>query len=227
MIELYHGSTEIIRKPTFGMGRVHNDYGRGFYCTESKDLANEWACSSINDGICNHYQLEDKHLKILNLNTEEYSILNWMAILVANRIFRTDAPIAGRAKRYLEEHFMVNVSAYDVIIGYRADDKYYDFANAFLSNTITVEQLARAMRLGTLGEQVVLKSKFAFENIEFKGYSVADKEVYFPKRDKRNEEAGCGFDRICKEAADGLFMIDIMRAELRNDDPRIPRNIPE
>ena len=32
---LYHGSDHIIEKPEFGAGKKHNDYGRGFYCTQN------------------------------------------------------------------------------------------------------------------------------------------------------------------------------------------------
>ena len=34
-LTIYHGSSLILEKPIFGKGKVHNDYGRGFYCTES------------------------------------------------------------------------------------------------------------------------------------------------------------------------------------------------
>ena len=30
---LYHGSDHVIKRPEFGAGKKHNDYGRGFYCT--------------------------------------------------------------------------------------------------------------------------------------------------------------------------------------------------
>lgn len=56
---------------------------------------------------------------------------------------------------------------YDVIIGYRADDSYFSFASAFLNNTISLAQLERAMFLGKLGEQVVLKSERAFSQLHF------------------------------------------------------------
>lgn len=41
---LYHGSDKQITVPTFGAENPRNDYGLGFYCTESIDLAKEWAC---------------------------------------------------------------------------------------------------------------------------------------------------------------------------------------
>ena len=120
---------------------------------------------------------------------------------------------------------MINVNAYDIIVGYRADDKYYDFASSFLNNSITVEQLAHAMKLGKLGEQVVLKSGNSFSKIEYVDCSLADKEIYLPKRISRNEESDAEFRRICDEEPDGLFMADIMRGKITNDDERIPRNI--
>lgn len=41
-ITLYHGSEQIIESPTFGLGKQNNDFGLGFYCTESEELAKEW-----------------------------------------------------------------------------------------------------------------------------------------------------------------------------------------
>ena len=38
VIEIYHGSDHIIEKPELGKGRLKNDYGKGFYCTEERGL---------------------------------------------------------------------------------------------------------------------------------------------------------------------------------------------
>lgn len=56
-MKLWHGSQKIIEVPQFGLEKVHNDYGQGFYCTESLDLAKEWACSRDVDGFANRYEL--------------------------------------------------------------------------------------------------------------------------------------------------------------------------
>ena len=40
LITIYHGSERIVETPTFGEGKKNNDFGLGFYCTESDDLAN-------------------------------------------------------------------------------------------------------------------------------------------------------------------------------------------
>ena len=227
LITIYHGSKQVVEDPTFGLGRKNNDFGLGFYCTESNALAKEWAVSSLRDGFSNRYTLETEYLNILNLNSPDYTILNWIAVLVEHRLFSIRTPIARRAKQYLTEHFGINVNAFDLIVGYRADDSYFDFAEAFLSNTITVEQLSRAMRLGKLGEQIVLKSQFAFSKIRFEGFEVARKDEFYVLRKARNDEANQTYLGIQEEEGDGLYILDIMRGGITNDDPRIPRNLSE
>ncbi|MBR3234076.1 MAG: DUF3990 domain-containing protein [Atopobiaceae bacterium] len=227
LITIYHGSRQIVEAPTFGLGRKNNDFGLGFYCTESNDLAKEWAVSSLSDGFSNRYTLDTEHLNTLRLNSPDYTILNWIAVLVNHRLFSIKTPIARRAKRYLTERFGINVNAYDLITGYRADDSYFDFAEAFLNNAITVEQLSSAMRLGKLGEQIVLKSPFAFSKITYEGFEVAEKDRFYVLRKARNDEANQAYLDIQEEEGDGLFIQDILRGGITNDDPRIPRNVSE
>ena len=225
LITLYHGSEKVIETPTFGLGKENNDFGLGFYCTESEDLAKEWAVSSLRNGFANKYTLNTEYLKVLNLNSPDYTILNWITVLVKHRLFTIKNPVAQRAKRYLVDNFGINVNAYDLITGYRADDSYFDYAESFINNGISVEQLAKAMRLGKLGEQIVVKSKFAFSRLQFEGFDLAEKEKYHVLRKARDDEANRLYYEILEEEDDGLYIQDIMRGGIKNDDPRIPRNI--
>ena len=227
LLTIYHGSKQVVETPTFGESRKNNDFGLGFYCTENNDLAKEWAVSSLRDGFSNRYTLNTEFMNVLRLNSPDYTILNWMAVLVQHRLFSIKTPVARRAKAYLINNFGINVNAYDLIIGYRADDSYFDFAEAFLNNAITVEQLARAMRLGKLGEQIVVKSKFAFSKIRYEGFEVANKETYYVLRKARDDDANQTYLNILEEETDGLYIQDIMRGGTANDDPRIPRNLSE
>ena len=102
-ITIYHGSKQIVDVPTFGLGRKNNDFGLGFYCTESIDLAKEWAVSSLSDGYANRYTLDTEYLNILNLNSPDYTILNWMAVLVEHRVFSIKTPADGKEGPDLEE----------------------------------------------------------------------------------------------------------------------------
>ena len=224
-IKIYHGSEKNIIKPIFGEGKKNNDFGLGFYCTKDINLAKEWAVSSLKDGFVNKYILNIEYLKILNLNSSEYTILNWIAILVEHRLFSLKTPVAQRAKKYLIDNFGINVNAYDVIIGYRADDSYFDYAESFLNNSITVEQLAKAMKLGKLGEQIVIKSQYAFSCLTYDGFEIAKKEEFYEYRKVRNDNANKMYLNILEEESDGLYIRDIIRLEIKNNDTRIPRNI--
>ena len=136
--------------------------------------------------------------------------------------------IAGSGSIPLGTMFsIVLLHAYDLITGYRADDSYFDYAESFLNNGISVEQLARAMRLGKLGEQIVIKSKFAFDRIRYEGFDIAEKEKYYVLRKSRDDEANQLYLDMLEEEDDGLYIQDIMRGGIRNDDPRIPRNLPK
>lgn len=227
IITLYHGSESIIESPELGKGKDHNDYGKGFYCTRNEDLAKEWAVSYLHDGYANRYTLDMEYLKVLSLNSHEYTILNWIAVLVQHRVFPSDTPVARRAKQFLIDHFSVNVNAYDVVIGYRADDSYFDYAEAFVNNGISVEQLARAMYLGRLGEQIVIKSAYAFSLLHYEGFSIAKRNSFYASRKARNDEANYRYREMLEEENDGLYIQDIIRGGIQNNDPRIPRNISE
>ncbi len=226
-LTLYHGSERVIEAPVFGAGRRNNDFGLGFYCTQSNELAKEWAVSSLRDGFSNRYALDVEFLRFLRLNSPDYTILNWVAVLVEHRLFSIKTPVAQRAKRYLLDNFGVNVNAYDVVTGYRADDSYFDYAESFLNNAISVSQLARAMRLGKLGEQVVVKSEYAFSLLRFEGFEVAPRATYHAARKVRNDEANRLYLDLLEEDDDGLYIRDIMRGGIGNDDERIPRNLVE
>ena len=134
---LYHGSEFLIEKPEFGKGARHNDYGRGFYCTENIELAREWACAKQKNGYVNIYELDMEGLKVLNLNDSKYHILNWLAILADNRTYWQNGSIAEEAKKYIKEHFLIDITPYDIIVGYRADDSYFSFAQDFVSGVIS------------------------------------------------------------------------------------------
>ena len=222
---LYHGSPEIVEVPAYGLGSEKNDYGRGFYCTESVELAKEWACPTVKDGFANMYEFDISSLNVLYLNKKGYHILNWIALLLNNRTFQKRSPISRQASKYILEEFLHDISGYDVIKGYRADDSYFSYEKDFLNNTISVSQLSQAMKLGELGEQVVLKSPKAFEKIHFIKYEIVDGSIYNPHRMEREEKAkrayladhGADFEI----SRDDLFVRDIVNEQVKNDDPRL------
>lgn len=223
-IVIYHGSQNLIENPEYGKGKPYNDYGLGFYCTEHLDLAKEWACDDSRGGYANKYILSLEGLKILDLNGENYCILHWLSILLKNRKFTLDNAISISARDYILKNFPVETQEYDVIKGYRADDSYFSYARDFLQNSISVNRLKNVMRLGNLGNQIVLISKKAFANLKFVGYEKAPYEVHFPLRKNRDELARRAYlsNRNGDDfSEDDLLMIDIIRGGITADDPRL------
>lgn len=220
---VYHGSDHIITTPQYNGSKRTNDYGYGFYTTESMELAKEWACGDQRNGFANRYDLDLAGLNILRLNGPEYGILNWLAVLTKYRSYWQNGSIAEEAKNYLQRHFFIDPAPYDVIIGYRADDSYYTFAQDFVAGTISLTKLSEAMRLGKLGEQIVLKSEKAFQQISFLGAEPAEAAVYYEKKAVRDREARRAY-RAARHSAEGvneIYMLDIMREGMKHGDPRL------
>ena len=221
-ITLYHGSREIVSKPEYGKGKSYNDYGSGFYCTKEIDLAREWACGENADGFVNRYEIDTTELRILNLSSENYTILHWLALLMKYRRVRISGPIMKQGMEWLTAHFLPEIDDFDVIIGYRADDSYFSFARAFINNEISLHQLSYAMKLGELGEQFVLKSEKAFSAIRFISSEEVSNAMYFPRRKQRDDDARAAFrEELDRGDLDGLFIRDIIRERILPDDPRL------
>lgn len=222
-VMIYHGSPVIVKKTEYGKGKPHNDYGLGFYCTESIELAKEWSVNGKHDGFANKYSLDLSELKILNLSDKSFSTIHWITVLLMHRVFNLKNDIAKLGKEYLLEHFALDVSGVDIIRGYRADDSYFAYAESFLNNTISVQRLSEALRLGNLGEQVVLVSPKVFQHISFLGYEIAEADVYYPLRRERNERARLEFlsNRRGSPSPDDIYLNDIIRGGISADDPRL------
>ncbi len=224
VIRLMHGSDHAIPKPEWGLCSPHNDYGRGFYCTREDEMACEWACKKNTDGFVNVYSLDDKGLKVLNLLAPEFSVLNWIAILLQHRTFDLSSEVATNARKLLIENYALDLKPFDIVVGYRADDSYFKYAESFVSNSLPLRTLKKALTLGKLGEQTVIVSEKGFKRLKFvESYAVA-KEDYYPKflsRDTKAREAFRAEIQKSKTFINDLFILDILREGIKNDDPRL------
>ena len=219
---LFHGSEFRIERPQFGLGKAHNDYGLGFYCTEDAELAKEWAVGEGHDGFCNRYELDLEGLTVLDL-TRGHTVLHWLEILLENRVFDMSGDVLSAARDYLRVHFAVDYTQADVMIGYRADDNYFSFARAFLSGGLSYERLCQVIRLGELGVQVVVKSRRAFDRLRFADAVPVPREAYLAQRTRREERAREEYVRLVAQPFDpkALYMTNILQQEVRSDDPRL------
>lgn len=225
-MQLLHGTDHIIEVPDIHIGNPHNDYGMGFYCTRVDELAREWACKKNTNGFVNIYDFDADGLNVLNLLDGHHTVLNWIALLLQFRTFKLDSEVAVDARDYIIRHFSIDLSTYDLVIGYRADDSYFQYAESFVSNTLPLRSLTRALKLGRLGEQTVVISQRGFDRLKFKDAYPVKKNVYYPRFLDRDNKARDTYRREIKTGSsyrDDIFVLDILREEMSNHDPRIQR----
>ena len=143
--------------------------------------------------------------------------------MLKNRVFTLKNDITKAGKQYLVENFSIPYEDYDIIKGYRADDSYFSYAESFLNNTISCQRLAEALKLGNLGDQIVIRSKNAFGRLKFLGYEIASTNIYYPLRKQRNEKARLEFLSDKRGPFDpySLYLNEILRGGIKPDDPRI------
>lgn len=163
-IILYHGSPNKVIVPQYGLGEEKHDYGKGFYLTENKELAKEWAVCRPDEtnGWLHKYELDTTDLKLLDF--QQYHVLSWLAELMKHR----DAADSRRYKvlsRKFIEKYGIETSGYDVIKGWRANASYFYIAREFVRDNIDIEILEELLSLGGLGIQYCVKSELAFSKL--------------------------------------------------------------
>ena len=187
-------TTKDINRVTYGL-----DFGPGVYLTGDKGLACSWACTQMNtenenddipemlrNGALHTYRLNLEGLKILDLSSDEHSLLEYIAVILYNRTFFSENKTIVNKKgvEYILENYLPeDIDTYDVICGPRADSLYSLTFDDFITNQIGINQLRELIPLGNLGEQIVLVSKESLSHIEYiepvMDLSEEDKETYF------------------------------------------------
>ena len=190
-IKLYHGNKDANMVPLYDKGLKDNDYGRGFYTTPDAELGKEWAMGTYTKGSVGYlhkYELDITNLNILDLT--QLDSLHWIAELLANRTLNLDGKevLRDTVEKFLKK-YKLQTDKYDVIIGYRADDRYFTYAEDFINGVIYKETLENALRYGYLGIQVFIKSKKAFDNLHCVGEPEVVPEKYKARHEKRKESA--------------------------------------
>lgn len=213
-MKLYHGSDHIVKNPSLLAGKPYNDYGRGFYTTTDYELAGEWACRQKTDGFINEYELDIRNLEILDLQSDEFSVLNWISMLLKNRTFEATGDVALEAREFLLKNYLPDTKEFDVIVGYRADDSCFSYAESFINNGLSLRKLEQAMKLGELGIQHALVSKKAFEALKYVDSYRVESKIYYESYKKRDEKARTYYkENLRRESAspEDIFITDIMR----------------
>ena len=217
--KIYHGSNRIVRTPAFGIGRQYNDFGLGFYCTESSQYAAEWAVGAERNGFVSAYSIDYDGLRIINLCSSQYNPLHWLGLLFNYREFDLSSNTAYRGREYINKYYSVDHQACDCIIGYRADNRCFMFAQDFLDAKLSYMSFRKALAGDDSNRQFVLKSNRAFDRITFSGYEPALSEVCFPVRRSRELKAMKSIQPSM--GSSDFFITDLIEEEVRPYDARL------
>ncbi len=209
-MELCHGSDKIIVTPKYNYGNHSNDYGCGFYMSNQKDVAKLWASKNIDGGYVMSYEVNIKNLNVLFLDDQnEDNILKWISILVKHHFSRYEIERYKNTIEALNNKYPLDIENYDMIVGYLADDSYFQYSRDFIANDLSLEMLSKAMHLGRLGKQYVLISEKSFKNIVLKNY---EKISYSNEYDYFRKEANRQYHIIKNEdSINNTYIRDILR----------------
>ena len=114
-----YGQPNKVVKPQFGLGKDYHDYGNGFYLTPDIELAKEWAFATDKniDGYLHTFELDLKGLNIFNF--DQVSELYWIVELMQHRY--PEVKGVNDQRKELIDRYGLDLSKYDVIVGWRAD----------------------------------------------------------------------------------------------------------
>lgn len=151
---VYHGGTEIVEHPICKFGRRNLDFGRGFYITNIRKQAVDWA-SQVADRrklspIINRYRLNrevilaEAHCKVFEAYDKD-----WLEFIVASR-------------RGL--HVADN---YDYIEGGIANDRVVDTINLYMAGLMDEDTALRRLSEHQPNNQMCLLSQEITDNYLF------------------------------------------------------------
>jgi len=166
-MRLFHGNSDVNFVPGFGKGRDYHDYGNAFYCTNDFESAAEWAClrKTTDTAYVYEYELhipEALQPKASILDFDKLDPAYWLSALLEHRVDKSEkAELYERSVAFVEL-YPTDCAKYDIIYGWRANDRHFAIIRDFLNATTSLETAKEAILLGNLGKQFVLKSERAF-----------------------------------------------------------------
>jgi len=197
-MKIYHGSPDPKLMPVYGGGKEYHDYGQGFYCVENIEMAKEWACqrNDIDISYVYSYKLDMSQLTPLtDLSVQEPTY--WLSALATHRYVSKEGALLRQRREKFIKTFPVSFNNVDVIKGWRANDQYFAYLRDFLRMDISYEAVIEAMKLGDLGEQIVLISEKAYTNCHLTERITIEKDEYVKYHKQYNKR-----DSIARSAMD-------------------------
>lgn len=155
-MKLYHGGTTKIEKPLILEQQRLLDFGKGFYCTSSKEQAERWAVvkqkrgDEISKAIVSVFELDDSvliknqyHLKVFN-----DASVDWLDFIHTNR----NSPL---------------MHTYDIVKGPVANDSLYQTLSLYESGILTKTETIQRLKVHVLFEKMSFHNATVLNELKF------------------------------------------------------------
>lgn len=146
-MEVFHGSSVIVKKPKIITNGYYKDFGYGFYCTNKEKQAQRWALTKRNGHVVNKYDYQE--IKGLNICGFSKMSEEWLEFVVACR--------SGI------EH------SYDIVEGPMADDTIWDYIEDYASGMISKAAFWELVKFKYPTHQIVYCTEKAISTLKFEG----------------------------------------------------------
>ena len=220
---LFHGSPKIVEKPELSYSKLNDDFGRGIYLSEDSDFAKECAVTYKQNGYLNKYYLELDGLNVLDLTAKPNNLLNWMALVLSNRLFCLFSGLSLRGKEYLLNDYLPDIRGYDVIIGYAADNSAFTFIQEFLEGKTSYQQLKKSIREANLPKQIVIIDDIALDRLSFIGVESVSYQPYYRLKQIRDENLRAVYfkEKTKFNRKNDLYIDNFINEEVGENDKRL------
>lgn len=147
---VYHGSTQIIKKPDVLHSKRYLDFGQGFYLTSYEEQARKWAVRKSmrqrEAAIVNVYDLEENwnNYRILSFEQENEKWLDFVC--------------ACRKGELLNE-------SYDIIIGNVADDDVFKTVDMYFRGLWDKEKVLEELRYYKMNNQICIVNQETLDQL--------------------------------------------------------------
>ena len=132
-----------------GSAQYSNSFGEGSYFSFNKEIAREY-------GNVNQYSINYDNLNILDLR--KMNLANWISVVATNR----EINITPNLK--LPE---LDISGYDIVIGYRSDNSNLIALKKCLKGNITKSFLSVVLNVDDRNTEICIKSERALNQVKF------------------------------------------------------------
>ena len=205
---LFHGSKEgMVDSISLDHSRKRVDLGVGFYTEDNYHQSLEFISNTNHGSI---YVLDVKYakLKILNIDVS----LKWLLMIALCR---------GKLEKYnhtrIYQDILKELSSYDIIIAPIADNRMFTTIDDFISSAISSEQAIHAMKVLSLGKQIVFKTKASLTHLKVLERLYVCKnekaDTEFKKKQKLLDNSALITEAYEKYIRQGLYISEFFKNE--------------